>query len=183
MKQDTLSETDWLDLALVELRSHGYGALKAQRLAKKLAVTRGSFYYHFENLNEFHTAVVAHWAKRTSTPLIKNLSSRAAPAEALNDLLLQTLRSGEHLERAMRSWATVHRHVAAEVDKVDAVRVAFAKDLLLQCGVPAVDAAARARLLYWAAIGRLMMPFPEECRLSDAEIVGISTLVMSPLPT
>ena len=66
MTDRALTAEDWLNLALQELKEHGYTALKAQPLAKKLNVTRGSFYHHFESLEAFHTAVIAHWSKSTS---------------------------------------------------------------------------------------------------------------------
>ncbi|MEM9755689.1 MAG: TetR family transcriptional regulator, partial [Pseudomonadota bacterium] len=51
-----LDTTQWLDHALGQLAEHGYGALKAQSLARGLGVTRGSFYWHFESLEAFQRA-------------------------------------------------------------------------------------------------------------------------------
>ena len=176
MHSAKLKPEDWLDLALEELRSHGFGALKAQRLAKTLNVTRGSFYYHFESLERFHQAVVAHWAKRTTGPVIETIAG-TAPEAALDQLLQITLQSGEAMERAMRAWATVAPEVAVKVAEVDAARIAVAEDLLRQLGLAETDALARARLLYWAAIGRLMMPFPEDNRLTPSDISGIARMI------
>ncbi|MDX8346741.1 TetR/AcrR family transcriptional regulator [Cognatiyoonia sp. IB215446] len=177
MSTDKLTPTDWLDCALQELTTQGYGALKAQPLAKKLNVTRGSFYYHFESLVDFHAAVIRHWSAKTTSPLIADLAAHATPQETLRALLSITLKSGEQLERAMRSWATVNAQVAAGVKDVDDTRIAYAEELLRACGVAPRDAVPRAKLLYWAAIGRLMMPFPDDSHLSEDEIAGIAALM------
>jgi len=177
MQAASLKSEDWLDLALEELKSSGYAALRALSLAKKLGVSRGSFYHHFESLDAFHRAVIAHWSERSSGDLMEATLAANDPALALDELLRQTLRSGAQLERAVRSWATVKHLVAVELALVDARRINVAEDLLARCGVPTALAAPRARMLYWAAIGRLMMPFPEENTLSNAEISDLAALM------
>ncbi len=177
METIALTPDDWLDLALVELRDCGYSALKAQPLAKKLNVTRGSFYHHFKNLDDFHAAVIAHWSERSSRHLIQQAQEADDPQQALDDLLQQTLQSGEKLERAVRSWSTVQASVAEAVDRVDQERIDVAEELLVNSGVDKSAAMARAKLLYWAAIGRLMLPFPANSRLSQSEISELATLM------
>ncbi|WDR03036.1 TetR/AcrR family transcriptional regulator [Devosia algicola] len=163
---------------MIELKDRGYSALKAQPLAKKLNVTRGSFYYHFENLESFHAAVITHWSKHTSGRVIKTAQESINPQKALDELLQQTLCSGEDLERAIRSWSTVQPLVAKEVEKVDQGRIKVAEALLIKSGVSKSHAAPRAKLLYWAAIGRLMLPFPANNLLSRMEISGVATLML-----
>jgi AcrR family transcriptional regulator len=178
METSPLTPEDWLNLALEELKERGHDALKAQPMAKKLNVTRGSFYYHFENLEKFHAAVIGHWFEHSSGQIIQAARKTADPQKALDDLLQKSFRSGEALERAIRAWSTVQPFVATAVTKVDQKRIEVAEALLIQGGVPGSDAKPRAQLLYWAAIGRLMMPFPAENILSQAEISGLAKLVL-----
>ncbi|MBV9985736.1 helix-turn-helix domain-containing protein, partial [Bradyrhizobium sp.] len=56
-----LSARDWLDLGLKVLARHGFAALKADRLAKTMGVSRGSFYWHFADIAAFHGAILKHW--------------------------------------------------------------------------------------------------------------------------
>ena len=178
METPSLTPEDWLNLALTELRDHGYGALKAQPLAKKLNVTRGSFYYHFDSLDAFHTAIIAHWSNKTSGQITQQAQETANPQDALDTLLQVTLRSGEVLERAVRSWSTVAESVAKAVEQVDQERIMVAEKLLLSSGVPNPTAHARAKLLYWAAIGRLMLPFPKNNVLARDEISDLAMLML-----
>lgn len=179
METTPLSPEDWLNLALEELSERGHDALKAQPLARKLNVTRGSFYHHFDSLETFHAAVIGHWSDRSSGQIIQAALETADPQKGLDDLLQKTFRSGEALERAIRAWSTVQPFVATAVAKVDQKRIEVAEALLIQGGVPRPDAKPRAQLLYWAAIGRLMMPFPAENNLSQAEISGLAKLMLA----
>lgn len=178
MDSAQLTHQDWLNIALKELRERGHGALKAQPLAKALNVTRGSFYHHFDSLESFHAAVIAYWSELSSGQIIRTAKETENPEQALNDLLQKTFRSGERLERAIRAWSTVEPRVAAAVAKVDQERIAVAEVLLIQGGVPSSDAKPRAQLLYWASIGRLMMPFPAESTLSSVEISRLAQLML-----
>jgi AcrR family transcriptional regulator len=178
MEIPSLTSDDWLNLALAELKGSGYNALKAQPLAKKLNVTRGSFYHHFESLEVFHEAVISHWSECTSGQIIKTARQTHDPRQALIELLQKTLHSGADLERAVRSWSTVQPLVAEAVEKVDQERIKVAETLLIDGGVPEVTAIARAKLLYWAAIGKLMLPFPANNLLSHAEISDIAMLML-----
>lgn len=180
MDTHALTPDDWLDMALKELRERGHGALKAQPLAKALKVTRGSFYHHFDSLESFHTAVILHWSKNSSGQIIQSAREAANPQQALDELLQKTFRSGEALERAIRAWSTVEPFVAAAVAHVDEERIGVAETLLIRSGLPRSDAKPRAQLLYWAAIGRLMMPFPAQSILSEAEISHLARVMLRP---
>lgn len=177
MTSRLLTSADWLDLALQELKAHGYNALRAQPLAKKLNVTRGSFYHHFDSLEAFHAAIIAHWSKVTNDQIASAAGDIHDATEALDDLLQTTLRSGEALERAIRSWSTVEPMVAEAVERVDQERINIAEALLCRAGVPKPVSEARAKLLYWAAIGRLMLPFPQNNVLSRDEISKLAALM------
>ncbi|MEP5760083.1 MAG: TetR/AcrR family transcriptional regulator [Litoreibacter sp.] len=178
METSSLTPDDWLDLALVELKDRGYSALKAQPLSKKLNVTRGSFYHHFESLENFHAAVITHWSERSSGQIIQTAQKANDPHKALDELLQKTLHSSEELERAVRSWSTIQASVAKAVERVDQERIKVAETLLIDGGLTKSAAAARAKMLYWAAIGRLMLPFPDNNLLSQNEISDLTTLML-----
>jgi AcrR family transcriptional regulator len=174
-----LEKTDWLDYALGELAARGHHALKAQTLAAGLKVTRGSFYWHFEDLEAFKRDLIAHWADRTTEELLR-AEVRDGDAEAqLRGLMSRAFASAAALERAIRAWATVAPHVAETVAAVDWRRIRFAEQLLAALGVSEAEIAPRARMLYWAAIGRMMMAGPHPRTLSATEINALAALMRS----
>ncbi len=168
--KDRLDRTTWLNFALTDLAENGYHGLRAQPLAARLGVSRGSFYWHFEDVGSFHRALIAHWSEITNDALVADLATAGDAERRLTNLLRRTLRSGPALERAIRAWAATNAQVAELVDGVDARRIAYAADLLQDLGRGRGQAHWRAKLVYWAAIGRLMMMSPEDHSLSDAEI-------------
>ena len=58
---DQLSAQDWIDEGLKALVKSGFTALKAEPLAKALGVSRGSFYWHFKDIDAFHAAILKRW--------------------------------------------------------------------------------------------------------------------------
>src|SRR5262247_806299 len=54
---ERLTAQDWIDFALTTLAQEGFDALKADVLARKLGISRGSFYWHFSDLGTFHARV------------------------------------------------------------------------------------------------------------------------------
>jgi AcrR family transcriptional regulator len=177
-----LSKEAWLDFGLARLAADGHTVLTAQGLAKGLGVTRGSFYWHFDSLEAFCAALIAHWTARTTGPVVQDVGQVDDPVLALHRLLARTMQSGARLERAVRAWATVDSMVAGLVDQVDQWRIATADHILRRIGVPVSQASLRARVLYWTAIGRLMMPFPEKSRLTPEEVADLARLMARPEP-
>ena len=66
---ERLTAQDWIDFGLTTLARSGFQALKAEILARKLGVSRGSFYWHFADLETFHRQVIEHW-RRVATEAI-----------------------------------------------------------------------------------------------------------------
>jgi len=56
-----LTKDDWVQFGLTILKTEGYSQLKAGTLAKRLKVSRGSFYWHFQDLSAFHAELIAQW--------------------------------------------------------------------------------------------------------------------------
>jgi AcrR family transcriptional regulator len=177
MAMTRLDKTDWLDFALKELAEKGHDALKAQTLAAAMGVTRGSFYWHFEDLEAFKHDLIGHWTDRTTGELVHAVVREGDAQAQLIGLMTRAFRSGVSMERAIRAWAAADDHVAGLVAAVDWRRIRFAEQLLAALGVAEPEVGPRARMLYWAAIGRLMMARPSDQGLTDAEIEDLASLM------
>jgi len=57
-----LSREDWIQAALSELSGHGPDALKIDRVAAKLGVSKGSFYMHFKARENWYDAILDEWS-------------------------------------------------------------------------------------------------------------------------
>jgi AcrR family transcriptional regulator len=147
-----LSAQDWIDFALKTLARDGFPALKADILARKLKVSRGSFYWHFAELDAFHAAVIARWRERATEAIIADLE-RHAPEQRLDVLLRRAFAHTNRLELRMRGWADANAVAARAVRDIDRRRCAYIERMLLDASVTRPQAATRAQLLYWAYLG------------------------------
>jgi AcrR family transcriptional regulator len=173
-----LTRTDWLNHGLAVLAGSGPQSLKAEPLAKSLNVSRGSFYWHFRNIAQFHGDLLDHWRKLRTEEIIADIDQTADPANRLRQLMRRAITREDPLERAIRSWAAQDWSVADAVALVDRIRLDYLAGLLVKAGIPAHKAQARAAFIYWANLGRNMMTKGPRS-LAATEIDEIAELMQS----
>jgi AcrR family transcriptional regulator len=148
-----LTAQDWLDFALVTLARDGFEALKADVLARKLRVSRGSFYWHFTDLAAFHAAVIARWKEVATEAIIADIERHEDAGERLAALLHHAFGQRNALELRMRAWADTDADAARAIDEIDARRRRYIEQLLRNAGIEPTLAAARTKILYWTYLG------------------------------
>jgi AcrR family transcriptional regulator len=163
------TRTDWLDVGLVLLREGGEDAVTVERMCTRLERTKGAFYHHFEDVDDYLDALLQHWAGRqTLTPIAVSEAGRTT--QERRRLLEHTVRGLDMaLERAMRAWALRARRAERVLRKVDARRADYLAELYRAEGVRRAKARVLARLEYAAFLGVLQI-FPD-LRARDARHV------------
>ena len=83
MKTDAqrLSREEWLMLALEEVAREGGAKLRIDKLVEGLGVTKGSFYWHFKDREDFVQSLVEFWAEYTTTKVIEIMSQARGDAQ------------------------------------------------------------------------------------------------------
>jgi AcrR family transcriptional regulator len=150
-----LSVDDWVSAALELLAEGGVGAVKIDRLCVRLGVTKGSFYWHFDDFESFLAAVAERWgddrdAIRDEFAGLADLPPReriTAMIEALFDP------SQWPLDRAVREWARTDERVRERVAKSDRWIRLQVRKALLELGFPKNEADLRADALFYAGVG------------------------------
>ncbi len=173
---DRLTREDWLTAALGALAREGAPALRVEPLAKRLGVTKGSFYWHFADRPGLLSAVLAEWERRATDAVIVEVEAEVGTAadgaaERLATLFRLTAGVDGRLERAVRAWATSDNEARAVQARVDGRRRAYLETQFAALGFSAGEAASRARLSYQAVIGRFAMAEdrPVEEQRADAD--------------
>jgi AcrR family transcriptional regulator len=161
-----LTAQDWIDFALTRLRREGFAALKADVLARKLGVSRGSFYWHFADLRAFHARVIARWREMATEAIIADVGRFASPEQRLGALLRRAFGHAGVLEIRMRTWAENNAEAARALADIDRRRQLFIERLLREAGVAPQLAAMRAQLLYWTYLGAAL----SRCRLKGERL-------------
>ena len=119
------SKQDWIDAAIDTLKKKGPTGLSAEKLAKKLGVTRGSFYHHFENIPVFNDALLDYWVDTNTTKPFLEAKSNSTPDQQLEVLIEQSWHTDIQLEIAVRAWATTNKQVQERVANLDKYRMAY----------------------------------------------------------
>ena len=151
MPDNRLGPTEWVNAGLKALTRFGFAALKADTLASRLRVSRGSFYWHFAHVSAFHAEILRRWREIALENIVDEID-RAAE-NRLEALLIRAFSGGPEMERAVRAWATFNAQAKSAVEAVDAERIRYLRKLLGDAGVPPQAAEARARIINWAYLG------------------------------
>lgn len=153
-----LGQQDWINLGLEVLADNGVEAVRVEPLAKLLNVTKGSFYWHFKSREELLEAILQEWVNRETESIIEQVE--AAGGDALTKLLYLfelAIQDDGQVENAIRAWAANDSRVAAILDQVDRRRLDYTKTLFLKVGFAPFEATVRARMVYYALIGELVL--------------------------
>jgi AcrR family transcriptional regulator len=148
-----LTAQDWIEFGLARLAHEGFGALKADVLARKLGVSRGSFYWHFADLGTFHERVINHWKQVATEAIIADIERYESHEDRLDALLRHAFGQSVALEIRMRAWAEHNAEVARALDDIDRRRRKYIEQLLLEVGIAPPLAATRTQVLYWTYLG------------------------------
>jgi AcrR family transcriptional regulator len=150
---ERLTAEDWIEFALQTLAREGFDALKADVLARKLGISRGSFYWHFTDLNDLHARVIEHWKQAATEAIIVDIERYRLPEERFDALLRHAFGRGALLEIRMRTWAENNVQAQRAVSDIDRRRREYIEHLLVEAGVAPTLAATRAQLVYWTYLG------------------------------
>lgn len=149
-----LSATDWLDAALDLLVREGVREVKISRLCTDLGVTKGSFYWHFEDIDALMDALIEHWTA-LQVESFRNLADiEHLPAEQRLETMAHLLvERNWSVEAAIRDWAYHNPRVAKSVSDLDRRIFDVVFEGLTELDFAAEDARLRAGLLVYAGIG------------------------------
>jgi AcrR family transcriptional regulator len=161
-----LTAQDWIDFALTTLAREGFEALKAEVLARKLGVSRGSFYWHFTTLAAFHARVIEDWREMATEAIIADLEQYDSREQRLETLLRRALAAPSMLEIRMRTWADNNPAAATALRDIDRRRREYIERLLIEIGIAQSLASTRAQLLYWSYLGAVV----SRSKLSDVRL-------------
>lgn len=151
----------WLNAAYENLKESGVDAVRVMPLAKKLNLSRTSFYWYFQDREALLEALVSLWKNKNTFNLV---SQSEAYAESITEAILNVfdcwLNSelfDSQFEFAMRSWALQSPEVAEEIRQADAQRVQALATMFDRFGFAHDAAVTRARSIYLTQIGYISM--------------------------
>jgi AcrR family transcriptional regulator len=170
-----LEREDWLAGARRLLIGQGVNAVKIDRLARELGVTRGGFYYRFKSRSDLLNALMEDWRDHNSVATLAAIKGKGAPVDRILALMKVWIEEIDYVpayDIAMREWGRVSAKVAKLVRAVDDERIEAFHQLFVDAGYPDQEAFIRARVFYYHQVGYYAMGVEEtkERRLELADL-------------
>ncbi len=146
---------DWIVAALDALIEDGIEGVRVLKLSKTLGVTRGSFYWHFENHDELLDAVLDEWRARNTGVMLDVLQHSETLETGILDLFavwVDHTKFDPHLDQALRDWGRRSDKVASLVATEDDNRIAAIAAFYERQSYPKTEAFIRARVIYFTQL-------------------------------
>lgn len=124
-----LTRADWLRAARLALLRGGPEAVRVEKLARALGVTKGSFYWHLSDRGRLLEILLEEWEQELPELLTRMQGLRRREAlQLLVSYMVKTTKLSERgkapSDAAMFAWASVSPAVAVRVNAVDMQRIA-----------------------------------------------------------
>jgi AcrR family transcriptional regulator len=153
-----LSADDWAQAALDLIAEQGVAAVAVEPLARRLGVTKGSFYWHFPSRESLLVAALERWEKTEQEAIFGRLEQIADPRQRLRELFnLVAHEASSHIIYSALLKALDHPIVAPVIGRVSQRRLEWLADSFRQAGLDPTAAQHRARQAYAAYVGFLQL--------------------------
>jgi AcrR family transcriptional regulator len=158
VEKSTLSASDWELAALDLIAEKGVSALAVEPLARRLGITKGSFYWHFSSRDELLNLALKRWERRDLELLARSLESDIPARERLAEFILRTSRQNRsHQIHAALCAASEHPCVKPVLERITRRRLDYLAKAFRELGLDAEAARHRARLTYTSYVGYIQL--------------------------
>ena len=148
-----LNADDWLLAALDLMVDEGIAGVKIHRLCERLGVTKGSFYWHFQDLDAFLGELARRWGEEGEQVPARVVGTSDPGAGLLQAMELFADKRNRNLTRAFRDWAASDERARAAIRKTDQALFEVVRDAIVRLGFDEAEAEVRAKVLYYAGVG------------------------------
>ena len=125
--------SSWIDAGLRALAAGGPDAVRIEPLAQALGVSKGGFYWHFDDRRALLEEMLDTWERTVIDEVIERVEGEGGDARArLRRLFaLASTSSGEllRIDLAVRDWARREQGVAERLRRVDNRRMDYMRSL------------------------------------------------------
>lgn len=180
------SQEGWLEAAYDALLESGVDSVKILPLAKRLNLSRTSFYWFFKDREELLSALIARWRDKNTGNLVKQSE---AYADTLAEAMLNVFDCwvnkdlfDSQFEFAVRSWALQSPDIQADVHEADQTRMEAIGRMFMRFGYDEGQADVRARTTYLVQIGYISMQSKEDTALRMKRIPEYIAIYTGEIP-
>ena len=159
---------DWVKEGLKLLTEKGIHAVKVEVLARRLGVTKGSFYGYFLNRDALLQEMLDHWEEILTGNVIKDVRNLEGDLCTKLSKILDIVDGhlDEDTDKSMTSWSFRDERAKIVVNRVVRNRIDFMKSLFIEHGFSDEEAELRARLMHSFVHGDRC--FPDTCEAHNS---------------
>lgn len=166
----------WIEEGLRALAAGGPDAVRIELLAQALGVTRGGFYWHFDDRRALLDEMLDRWERATTDEVIERVEREGGNARAkLRRAFELTSASDELLaiDLAVRDWSRRERTIAKRLRRLDNRRMDYLRSLFGTFCADADDVEARCMLSFSLLLGNYSIA-ADHGALSRADVLKVA---------
>lgn len=156
--RQNLTGQDWAEAALDAIASGGIEAVAVEPLARKLGVTKGSFYWHYPNRDALVARALEVWEHHETVEMIGHAEQEPHPRERLHTLFRTAANTDQRSERILLALSgSRHEPARACVRRVAEAWRAYIEGCYRGLGLDVAAAQHWATFAYSTYIGTVRM--------------------------
>ena len=166
----------WIDEGLRALAAGGPDAVRVESLAKKLGVTKGGFYWHFEDRGALLEEMLDAWERAAIDAVIEEIDEAGGDGRVRLRRLSEIAIASEHVldvDLAVRDWARRDRKVGRRLRRADDRRMDYMRAIFREFGLTEDEVEVRAFLAFSLWIGNHFIA-AEHGDLTRADVLAAS---------
>lgn len=180
---ESLTRDDWISGAWDMLGVYGLDGVRVEPLARRLGVTKGSFYWHFKDRQQLVEALLDRWFLIWDGQMSPRMEQAADPADrvwALFESVVGRVTRGQTVSLRMLSHSDPD--VARRIEERDAQRLTFLMEQLVAIGFTPDEARVRGQVYQTIMTGEYLRSggLPLEERIARARSYHL--MLSSPNP-
>ncbi len=167
----------WVDAALKALATGGPESIRVEALAARLGVSKGGFYWHFEDRAALLEEMLDSWEQSVVGDVIAQVEDEPGdPRAKLQHLfaLASTVVGLLPVELALRDWSRRDADVAARLHRVDNRRMEYLRSLFGPICADEDDVEARSILAFSLFVGSAFIAADHPGR-SRSQVLQLAT--------
>jgi AcrR family transcriptional regulator len=150
--------SSWIEAGLRALAEGGPEAVRVEQLAQSLGVTKGGFYWHFEDRQALLDELLDAWEHAMVDEAIERVESSGGDARARLRRLFELAASGEvrsllRVDLAVRDWSRRDRQISARLRRVDDRRMEYLRPLFREFCADEDEVEVRCMLVLCVFVG------------------------------
>jgi AcrR family transcriptional regulator len=157
-ERKSLTADDWAAAALDAIARDGVDAVAVEPLARRLGVTKGSFYWHFANREALVMAALSLWELQETEETFARVRNEQNPRVRI-EKLFATVHAGERAARLYQALSAAAKdpRIGEVVRRVSERGLKFLEDCYQALGLSPYDAHRWAMLAFSVFLGTLQL--------------------------